>query len=86
MEEEPDELSIVTARDELKRKWELSGIVQWDGPSLLILNDRDDHTTRRVSAGVDLDGWVVTDTGPDYAVFAQNGDEVRLALQKETAQ
>ena len=86
VEEEPDELSIVTARDELKRKWELSGIVQWDGPSLLILNDRDDHTTRRVSAGVDLDGWVVTDTGPDYAVFAQNGDEVRLALQKETAQ
>lgn len=78
----PVALPMVTARDELKRKWELSGIVQWNGSSLLILNDRVDRTTRRIGEGVELDGWTVTDTGPDYAVFAQNGEEVRLALQE----
>jgi hypothetical protein len=55
--------------------------VHWDGSSLLILNDRDNLTTRRLGAGVDLDGWIVTDTGPDYAVFALNGEEVRLGLE-----
>jgi len=79
----PEESSTVSARDELQQKWELSGIVQWDGPSLLILNDRDDHTTRRISSGADLDGWVITETGPDYAVFVQDGEEVRLALQEK---
>ena len=75
------EPSIVNAGDELKRKWELSGIVQWGGSSVLMLYDRYDFTTRRVGAGVDLDGWIVTDTGPDYAVFARNGEEVRLGLE-----
>ncbi len=81
VESMPKEASIVNAGDELKRKWELSGIIQWDDSSLLILNDREDLTTRRLGAGVDLDGWIVTDTGPDYAVFALNGEEVRLGLE-----
>lgn len=85
VEQVPEEASVVSAREQLKGKWELSGVVQWDGSSLLILSDRNDQTTRRVSPGVKLDGWVVTDTGPDYAVFAQNGEEVRLALNKEPA-
>ena len=80
VEQVPEEASAVSAREELKGKWELSGVVQWDGSSLLILSDRHDHTSRLVSAGVNLDGWVVTDTGRNYAVFAQNGEEVRLAL------
>jgi chromosome partitioning protein len=83
VEQIPEEPPIVSARDELRQKWELSGIVQWGGPSLLILNDRDDQTTRRIRSGADLDGWVITETGPDYAVFAQNGEEVRLALQEK---
>jgi chromosome partitioning protein len=82
VEQVPDESPTVSARDALRQKWELSGIVQWDGPSVLILNDRDDHTTRRISSGADLDGWVITETGPNYAVFAQNGEKVRLALQE----
>ena len=85
IEQEPEETSLVSARNKMKRRWELSGVAQWDGSSLLIINDRYDHTTRRISKGVDLDGWIITDTGPDYAVFAQNGEEVRLALHKKAA-
>ena len=81
----PEEPSTVSARDKLKRRWELSGVAQWDGSSLLILSDRHDNSTRRISKGVDLDGWIITDTGPDYAIFARSGEEVRLALQKRTA-
>jgi hypothetical protein len=79
-----EETPLVSARNKLQRRWELSGVVQWDGSSLLIINDRYDQTTRRISKGVELDGWIITDTGPDYAVFAQNGEEVRLALHKKT--
>jgi chromosome partitioning protein len=63
-------------------EWELSGVVQWEGTSMLILSDRHDRTTRRISRDADLDGWIVRDAGPDYAVFAQNGEEVRLVLHE----
>ena len=78
----PDEPPIVSARDQLRQKWELSGVVQWEGSSVLILSDRYDHSTRKISTDAGLDGWSVRDSGPDYAVFAQNGEEVRLVLHE----
>ena len=78
----PDEMPVISAPDKLRQKWELSGVVQWEGTSMLILSDRHDRTTRRISRDADLDGWTVRDSGPDYAVFAQNGEEVRLVLHE----
>lgn len=78
----PEELPVVSARDQLRQQWELSGVVQWEGSSVLILSDRYDHSTRKISTDTDLDGWTVRDSGPDYAVFAQNGEEVRLVLHE----
>jgi hypothetical protein len=50
---------------------------------VLILRDRVEDTSRRINGDVDLDGWKVRDSGPDYAVFAQNGEEVRLVLNED---
>jgi len=85
LEQRPHESSMLSAGDKLKEKWRLSGITQWDGSSVLILNDRYDHTSHRVSADADLDGWIVTDTGADFAIFAQNDEQVRLELHEIVA-
>jgi len=78
----PEEPPVLSARDQLREQWELSGVVQWEGSSVLILSDRYDNTTRKISKDAGLDGWTVRDSGPDYAVFAQNGEEVRLVLHE----
>ena len=78
-----EEPPLVSAGDKLRQKWQLSGVAQRADSSVLILSDRHDQTTQRVSADVDLDGWVVTDAGPDYAVLVQNGEEVRLTLYED---
>ena len=83
-DEPQDESQIVHAGDELKQKWQLSGIATVDGTSTLILSDRSDNTTQYVSAGVDLDGWTIMDSGSNYAIFAQNGEQVRLDLDEES--
>jgi hypothetical protein len=80
----PDEPVIVDAGDKLRQKWRLSGILKIDGASVMILNDRHDKSSRRVSAKDDLDGWAVMDAGSNYAVFSQGGEEVRLVLNEET--
>jgi hypothetical protein len=49
----------------------------------MILSDRHDKSSRRVSAKDDLDGWVVVDAGSNYAVFSQGGEEVRLVMNEE---
>jgi len=82
--EELRERSLVVSEGaRLKQKWRLSGIVRRDGSRTLILEDRDEHTSRQISEDVDLDGWIVSDTGRNYAVFAQNGEEVRLVLNED---
>lgn len=73
----------VSAGDRLKDKWQLSGVARRDGSSVLILRDRVENTSRRIDNNVGLDGWTVRESGPDYAVFAQNGEEVRLVLNED---
>jgi chromosome partitioning protein len=79
----PEKLVVVSAGKKLKDKWQLSGVAHRGGSSVLILRDRVENTSRRISDDVDLDGWIVRDFGPDYAVFAQNGEEVRLVLNED---
>jgi hypothetical protein len=68
------------AGEMLRDRWQLSGIAYQDGSSVIILRDRVEQTSRRISDDADLDGWMVRDLGRDYVLFAQNGEEVRLAL------
>ena len=78
----PQKSMEVSAGKKLKDKWQLSGVAHRDGSSVLILRDRVENTSRRIHDDVDLDGWIVRDFGSDYAVFAQNGEEVRLVLNE----
>jgi hypothetical protein len=48
-----------------------------------MLSDRQDHTTVRLTDDNDLDGWVVKESGPDFAVLGYEGDEVRLLLNED---
>jgi hypothetical protein len=75
----PEIAAVETATD-LQQRWQLSGVAQAGGSSIVILKDRDNQTTRRVSADEDIEGWFVTAAGRDYAILAQNGEEVRLEL------
>jgi len=79
----PEQSLPVSAGSRLKKRWQLSGIAHRDGSSVLILRDRIEHTSRRINDDVDLDGWIVRDTGSDYALFARNGEEVRLVLNED---
>lgn len=77
--EEPDPLRTP---DTLRRKWQLSGVVQSGGAHVVLLTDPSDSSTRTVTAEIDVDGWLVKDAGRDFAVLAKNGEEVRLQLSK----
>ncbi len=81
----PDESAKVDAGEKLRQKWQLSGVAKIGGASVMILSDRHDKSIRRISAKDDLNGWTVTDVGSNYAVFSQNGEEVRLVLNEEAA-
>ncbi|MDH3577284.1 MAG: ParA family protein [Gammaproteobacteria bacterium] len=89
--DEPVEVDIreesqeFSSGDALKNNWQLSGIAKTGGSNILMLSNRSDNTTRRVSEDLDLDGWTVTDAGRDYAVLVQNGEQVRLVLNEEAA-
>ena len=72
--------SAVSTGEMLRDKWQLSGIAHRGDSSVLVLRDRVERTSRRISDDTDLDGWLVQDLGRDYVVFAQNGEEVRLVL------
>ena len=83
IEEPPEKSLAVGASATLRQKWQLSGVAHGEGSNVLILKDRFEHTTQLINEGVDLDGWVVKDSGPNYAVFVQNGEEVRLVLNED---
>lgn len=85
LETAADEPPVIAPGDTLRQQWQLSGVALADGASVVILIDRYDHTSRRVSAEIDLDGWLVADAGPDYAVLSQNGETVRFVLNEESA-
>jgi hypothetical protein len=81
----PEESQELSSGDALRNNWQLSGIAKAGGSNILMLSNRSDNTTRRVSEDVDLDGWTVTDAGRDYAVLVQNGEHVRMVLNEEAA-
>ena len=69
----------------LRDRWQLTGVVSANGSNVLMLSDREEQKTVRLSGGNDLDGWAVKESGPDYAVLVQGADEVRLVLNDDTA-
>ena len=79
----PEESQELSSGDALRNNWQLSGIAKAGGSNILTLSNRSDNTTRRVSEDLDLDGWLVTDAGRDYAVLVQNGEQVRMTLNEE---
>ena len=79
-EEEPEPLPAGAA---LQDRWQLTGVVSANGARVLMLNDREQEATVRLSSDGNLDGWAVKDAGPDYAVLVQGDDEVRLVLNDD---
>ena len=72
-----------SASEELRERWQLDGIAKVGDSSVMIVRDRQGKSIRRIGAKDDLDGWTVADSGTDYAVFAQEGEQVRLELNDD---
>ena len=68
--------------EEVKQRWQLSGIAQAGDASVVILKDRNDQTTHQVITGAEIDGWVMAEAGRDFAVLTQDGERVRLDLNE----
>ncbi len=79
----PEEIMVADASEELRQKWQLSGVAKVGDSSVMIVRDRQGKNIRRIAAKDDLDGWTVTDAGVDYAVFSHEGEKVRLVLNDE---
>jgi len=74
------EIPAVAAGDKVRARWQLNGVAKVGKDSVIVLHDRDDNSTRQLVAGDDVDGWIISDAGPDYAVLTQDGELVRLEL------
>ena len=72
-----------SASEELRERWQLDGIAKVGDSSVMIVSDRHGKNIRRIGKKDDLDGWVVADSGANYAVFSQEGEEVRLELNDD---
>jgi chromosome partitioning protein len=68
----------------LRDKWQVSGIVHAGKSSVLLVKERNGSETHQVGVNGEFDGWTVTQMGEDFAVLAQNGEEVRLLLSEES--
>jgi chromosome partitioning protein len=80
-----EEPATVSAADAMQQRWQLTGVVSANGARVLMLNDRQEAGSVRLSGDDDLDGWTVKDSGPDFAVLVQGEDEVRLVLNEDAA-
>jgi chromosome partitioning protein len=78
----PDEASD-DAGEGLRQRWQLDGIAKIGESSVMIVSDRQGKSIRRIGAKDNLDGWTVADSGANYAVFSQDGEQVRLVLNDE---
>lgn len=74
-----------SAGEALQERWQLTGVVSANGTDVLMLSDREEQTTVRLSGDSDLDGWAVKEAGSNYAVLVQGEDEVRLVLNEDSA-
>jgi len=75
-----DELPEFGADAKFRERWQLTGVVQANDANVLVLTDRTNRTTVHLAADRELEGWAVKETGTDFAVLAQHGEEVRLQL------
>jgi chromosome partitioning protein len=78
-----EEPAPVSAADAMQQRWQLTGVVSANGARVLMLNDRQEAESVRLSGDDDLDGWTVKDAGPNFAVLVQGADEVRLVLNED---
>jgi chromosome partitioning protein len=78
----PDEQSP-PLEENLADRWQLTGVIHANGESVIVLADRRDEQTVSLSQGGELDGWVVTESGPDFAVLAQDGEQIRMRLNED---
>jgi hypothetical protein len=69
----------------LQERWQLTGVVSANGANVVMLSNREEHKTVRLSGDSDLDGWAVKESGPNFAVLVQGEDEVRLVLNEDLA-
>jgi chromosome partitioning protein len=69
----------------LQERWQLTGVVSANGARVLILSDRREQKTVRLSSDDDLDGWAVKESGRNYAVLVHGDDEVRMVLNQGAA-
>jgi chromosome partitioning protein len=67
----------------LDDRWQLTGVVRANGESVIVLASRRDDHTVSLTHGGELDGWVVTESGPDFAVLVQDGEKIRLRLNED---
>jgi chromosome partitioning protein len=74
-----------SAADSLQERWQLTGVVSANGANVVMLSNREEHKTVRLSGDSDLDGWAVKESGPNFAVLVQGEDEVRLVLNEDLA-
>jgi chromosome partitioning protein len=70
--------------DVLDQRWRLNGTVTWGGSGLLFMKDRATDASLIVTRDQEFNGWEISEIGSDYAVFSQNGEQVRLELQYDT--
>lgn len=65
-------------------KWQLRGVAQSDGTHVVLLADPTDSSNKTATNEREFDGWLVKDTGRDFAVLVKDETEVRLRLSEET--
>jgi len=78
-----DETEPLSTGEALKEKWELSGVAQAGPNNVVILRDRANLTTRRVTSDIDMEGWLVTEAGHNFAVLAHDDEEIRFELNED---
>jgi chromosome partitioning protein len=81
--EEPEQQP--SAGEALRERWQLTGVVSANGANVVMLSDREERKTVRLSGDSDLDGWAIKESGSNYAVLVQGEDEVRLVLNEDVA-
>ena len=75
-----DQPVAASASEKLRQKWQLDGIAKVGDSSVVIVSDRQGRNIRRIRTGDQLEGWTVADSGANFAVFSQEGEEARLVL------
>jgi chromosome partitioning protein len=72
--------------DTPRQKWQLRGVAKSGEAHVVLLTDISNSSTRTVTEGIHVDGWLVKEAGRDFVVLAKNGEEVRLRLIRQGAE